>query len=325
MNTLNFPWIASFWARIGAFTLDWAILASTGFFLSLLLEPMFVSLGPWGRLVGFVMALTYFGCLNSSIAKGQTLGKKALDIRVVDQNNQCIKPSVSFFRSSFIAIPFALNGAQFSSSILNSPLLYLISMVIFGFFLSLAYLLVFNKATRQSLHDLATGTYVVNAHDNPQEISAIWKPHYYIVFAIFLVSALSPIFLASSSNQIKIEQLISAKNSLVILPDVSYATVASGVHNASDSDGNDTSFNYVDAKAYLTSDSAINDDRAKSIYSILNANFNSAASADYVFITLLNGFDIGVWSKWKKLTFQFKDGELILDEDEEPAPEADLE
>jgi len=34
-----------------------------------------------GLLIGFSIALIYFGIMNSELANGQTLGKKALEIR----------------------------------------------------------------------------------------------------------------------------------------------------------------------------------------------------------------------------------------------------
>jgi len=40
-------------------------------------------LGGWGRLVGFCIAILYFGTLNSVVGKGQTLGKRILKIHVI--------------------------------------------------------------------------------------------------------------------------------------------------------------------------------------------------------------------------------------------------
>ena len=79
-------WITGFLRRIGAFFIDGLILGLFGFLLGLFLENYFVQIGGWGRLIGFSIALLYFGLLNSSLNKGQTIGKILLKINVVDTN-----------------------------------------------------------------------------------------------------------------------------------------------------------------------------------------------------------------------------------------------
>ena len=69
-------WIANFWRRIGALFIDTLILGLVGFLLGLTLESTFVQIGGWGRLIGFVIALVYFGAMNSKLFNGQTIGKK---------------------------------------------------------------------------------------------------------------------------------------------------------------------------------------------------------------------------------------------------------
>jgi uncharacterized RDD family membrane protein YckC len=77
-------WISGFWRRIGAFLIDSIVLGLAGLGLGLFLEEFFVEIGEWGRLVGFSIALVYFGVMNSTIANGQSLGKRALKLRVVN-------------------------------------------------------------------------------------------------------------------------------------------------------------------------------------------------------------------------------------------------
>ena len=158
---VKLKWISGFWRRIGALFIDTSILGVAGLVLGLFLESFFVQMGGWGRLVGFTIALIYFGVMNSSIAGGQTIGKKALRIRVVDYSNSPISLGKSVIRYFILAIPFSLNGAQFSNEAMLSFLMYPLSLIIYGGLFSILYLYTFNRVTRQSLHDLVVGTVVV--------------------------------------------------------------------------------------------------------------------------------------------------------------------
>jgi len=135
----------------------------------------------WGRLIGFVIALLYFGAMNSKLFKGQTLGKKILNLRVVDSSNYPITLGRSIFRYIVLATPFLLNGINIPVEAFQSFLMYPLSMVIFGGVFSILYLYAFNRATRQSLHDLAVGSFVVNAEVEKQDVAKIWMPRHVVV------------------------------------------------------------------------------------------------------------------------------------------------
>jgi uncharacterized RDD family membrane protein YckC len=158
--------IAGFWRRITALAVDLLILGVPTLLLGLALFRWAEGLGQAGRLVGFVVALLYFGLLNSVFAGGQTLGKRMLGIRVTDRSGNTLAPMRSVSRFLVIAIPYFLNGLWFDAdpASLRLPeylLVALIVFVVFGGLGAIAYLFVFNRRTRQSLHDLAVGSFVV--------------------------------------------------------------------------------------------------------------------------------------------------------------------
>lgn len=74
--------IAGICRRVAAALFDSAVLGSVGFMLWLYFVRQFMAWGSWGRLLGFAIALLYFGPLNSRLGGGQTIGKRALKIRV---------------------------------------------------------------------------------------------------------------------------------------------------------------------------------------------------------------------------------------------------
>jgi hypothetical protein len=84
--------IAGFWRRLTAFVIDCLILSVPTLLLGLALFRWVAGLGPTGRLIGFVVALLYFGVLNSHFGGGQTLGKRLLGIRVIDRSGKLLSP-----------------------------------------------------------------------------------------------------------------------------------------------------------------------------------------------------------------------------------------
>ncbi|HSH39809.1 MAG TPA: RDD family protein [Chthoniobacterales bacterium] len=124
--------VAGFWRRLLGFFLDTLLLSVPAFVAGVFLFDQFAALGNWGRLVGLVIALVYFGVLNSSIGGGQTVGKRCFRTRTVDNANHSIDLGRSILRFNVIALPFFLNGAP---GLQFAPwwVLTLAGIVIFGF------------------------------------------------------------------------------------------------------------------------------------------------------------------------------------------------
>src|SRR5579871_1564560 len=59
--------VAGFWRRIGAIFFDTIILGVFGMLIGGLMSPSLSHIGAPARLIGFVVALAYFGILNSRI------------------------------------------------------------------------------------------------------------------------------------------------------------------------------------------------------------------------------------------------------------------
>jgi uncharacterized RDD family membrane protein YckC len=156
--------IAGFWRRLAAFSIDLLILGVPALLFGLALFRWVESLGRSGRLIGFVAALLYFGLLNSRIGGGQTLGKQLLGIRVIRKDGETLSTMRSVLRFLVIAVPYFLNGLWFDvDTAAPGPLEYLLFVVVFGGLGAIAYLFVFNRRTRQSLHDIAVGSFVVRS------------------------------------------------------------------------------------------------------------------------------------------------------------------
>src|SRR6266404_8698149 len=80
--------IAGFWRRVFGVFIDSLILCACGLFLGFLCSEVFRQMGPWGRIVGFLIALLYFGVMNNKIFGGQTFGKRIAKTKVVSRNGE---------------------------------------------------------------------------------------------------------------------------------------------------------------------------------------------------------------------------------------------
>lgn len=79
------------------------ILAISDQIIGLFAGDFLCSLGQHGLLIGFSMSLIYFTIGYSNITNGQTIGKKALRIRVIDNNNKNLNISKSIVRTFIIS------------------------------------------------------------------------------------------------------------------------------------------------------------------------------------------------------------------------------
>ncbi len=298
-------WIASFWRRFGALFIDTLVLGLVGFLLGLALESTFVQIGGWGRFVGFAIALVYFGAMNSKLFDGQTIGKRLLSLRVVDSDNQAISLVRSTLRYIVLATPFSLNGAHFSNEAMLSFLIYPLSLTIFGGILSIIYLYIFNRVTRQSLHDLAVGTFVVNANIEKKEIGKVWKTHLVVVTVLFVAAAIVPAFTGKMAQNEPFKEMLAVQSALSNEPGITYAAVTTSTATFSSSNEGTRTTTYVTAQAVLSSNNVSDVEFARQLAAIVVKNYPEAMNKDALRITLTYGYDIGIWSQWSNHTHDF--------------------
>jgi uncharacterized RDD family membrane protein YckC len=174
--------IAALWRRAVAFVVDGIILFVAATLVAVPFFETFSRLGSWGPLVGFCIALPYFAVLDSSVGSGRTLGKRLMHIQVVGKDGATISFGRSVVRYTVFAVPYFLNELLLPLTRTPWVVSVLISIVIFGVGGATLYLLLFNRHTRQGLHDLSAGSYVAVAdRDGPPRIEPIWGTHWVIL------------------------------------------------------------------------------------------------------------------------------------------------
>lgn len=303
-------WISGFWRRIFALFIDSLILGAVGFGLGIAFESQFAEMGSWGRAIGFSIALTYFGLMNSVLGNGQTLGKRILNIRVVDSTGSCISVSKAFIRYCIFALPFLFNGAQFTSQAYVSFLLYPLSLIVFGGLFSITYLYLFNRRTRQSLHDLAVGSFVVNVNSPVETTSPIWKGHFIVTTAILVVALILPVIANSFAASFPFKELASTQKELSSIPEVRFASISTGETTVSTIKSGSKTARYISAQVFVDKSLIKDVVFAKNLAEIVSLNFPDYESKNIVQIVLTYGFDIGIWSQWSSYNHSFRPNEL---------------
>ncbi|MFZ6875330.1 RDD family protein [Undibacterium sp. Di27W] len=292
-------WIAGFWRRCLAFLIDFLVLVAVGYVLSLFLSEFFASLGGWGRAVGFVIGLIYFSVMDSRLCGGQTLGKRLCKIKVVTASNANISLPLSALRYSFLGLPGSLNGAQFPTEFLMSFWAYPVSLVVFGGLLSTAYLLIFNRGTRQGLHDLVSHTYVVNLQATPDNVPLVWTIHKIIVGLILVLAALAPLLGKELLKNNFFAGLIEVQQVLLKQPGVNYVAVSVGQNFNFSAGQPEKNFTYINADIFLVKNNIHDKELARHLQESLLMTFPQFAEKDLIQINLVYGYDIGLVQKYK--------------------------
>jgi len=297
---------SGFWRRVGAFLIDSIILGVLGLILGLFFYHQFAGLGGWGRAIGFLIAALYFIILNSRIGGGQTIGKRALKIQVVDKEGELIHLPKSILRYSAIGIPYFLNGAMIPETFLYPISIFIISLLIFGFGFSIVYLIIFNRNTRQSLYDLITGTYVVRKDiasiDSPKPV---WVVHYVICGAVIIFALVAPIFIGKLGQNEFFLELTKTRNHIQKEPQVIYATIQDGKTTFAPLNGESTVTTYLSSQVLINNQNVEDEKLASKIAYIIIDTQKEANQRDVIQVVLTYGYDIGIASSWRNYRYSY--------------------
>ncbi|HLY07216.1 MAG TPA: RDD family protein [Rhizomicrobium sp.] len=202
--------IAGFWRRIFALLIDMALLACVGIVIGVLAFRQVAAFGQGGRLIGAVITLLYYGLLNSRLGGGATPGKRLLGLCVVDREGNPVSPMRSLLRTAVFWTPYYLNGVFFPGLAPTQPLGIVVgffdAVIVFGGIGLIIYLYLFNRRTRQSLHDLIAATFVVTRESVHRPVERrFWRAHLAIAggcgLLILLLSVTALKFLWSSQTR----------------------------------------------------------------------------------------------------------------------------
>ena len=296
--------IAGFWQRLSAFCLDGLFLAIFGACIGLVAYDRLVALGDWGRVVGFAIALVYFGVMDSELSGGQTPGKRILAIKVVTANGAPLSVSASTLRATIFCVPYFLNGVFIDAGVITS---WLVTFLVFGVGVSIVYLLLFNRRTRQSLHDLAVGSYVVSnkSDDLIGETKRMWPVHLGAVGLILTASLTLPYFAQRLESSVPFSVLSSVQQALQQDPDVRHASAVVGVNKFFGKNQGATTTHMFISNIVLSRQVTDFDSLSNRLARIILDHDPSAEKEDEIAISIRYGYDIGIASAWRTRVFAF--------------------
>jgi uncharacterized RDD family membrane protein YckC len=296
--------IAGFWRRLFAFLLDGLFLGVFGACLGLIAYDRLATLGDWGRAVGFAIALVYFGAMDSELSGGQTLGKRILGIKVIRANGAPLSVSASTLRATIFCVPYFLNGVSIEAGVVTS---WLVTFLVFGVGVSIIYLLLFNRQTRQSLHDLAVGAYVVSnkTGDSVGESRRMWPAHFGAVGLILTAALALPYFVQRLTSSLPFAELLSVQQALQQDPDVRHATAVIGVSRLFGKDHSVTTTHLFSSNIVLSRQVTDFDSLANRLARIILDHDPSAEKENEIAISVHYGYDIGIASAWRSRNFAF--------------------
>lgn len=177
--------ISGFWRRMIAFVIDGIIVTAMGKGLIVLLGDFLEKMGASSAWIEFGLFVFYFGTLNSCIGGGQTLGKRLLAIRVVNVRGRDIRFSRAVLRAAILGSFLALSAISSVIVSENGMLINLLLHLVIG--TGIVYFYVFNDITRQSLHDLLTDSFVVEADAEDVTVHLVIERKHYIVYSLLVM------------------------------------------------------------------------------------------------------------------------------------------
>jgi len=285
--------IAGFWRRLGAFLIDMLVLGAVGVVLGWLFHERFAALGPLGRAVGFLVALAYFGLLESRWGGGRSLGKLALGLQVVTRTGAVLSPPAAFGRAAIFCLAYFLNGASLNVAPGQEWITLVQSLVIGILIIGVFYLLLFNRRTRQSMHDLAVGSFVIKTGRNAFAPPAlpVWRGHYAISGGAVLALAVGGILL---QKQATFASLLVTRQAISALPDIGRVTISANVMASGGAATRRLLIGGV-VNASLGDPDAL----AVTAANIALATYPDAKTQQQIVVTLMSGYDIGIASDWR--------------------------
>lgn len=296
--------IAGFWSRLLAWVIDVVLLCVVAFGIAWLFTDQVMRLGGWGHWLGMGVVIVYFGLMNSRLCDGQTAGKILMDVRVVDRQGARLGVRRSLLRSLVFWSPTLAEGQALPAALSALPWQMLLSLLVYGVWLATVYLYLFNARTRQSLHDLATGTLVVRewpATGAPPQASP-WRGHWIVLAAIACLALSVPVMLGRMLQQPQMQEVVRMVPAVLEEPGVLDASVGEYVFRMTGQPPSST----LRATVHVRDKADIQAAFAERIHQRVRRAQPQRVARENVVVRLWWGFDLGIahWSQSRDFAFE---------------------
>jgi uncharacterized RDD family membrane protein YckC len=152
---------AGLFRRLGAFLVDLFLLAGIIVLIGRLFENVIIPFGFYARIISITLVLAYFTYFASRFAKGKSPGKRIFHISVRSSNGGYLEIKSALYRSFFLVLVLLIASWPLINLNGSDVISFFTLMAMYGVGGVIALLLVINRKSGQSLHDLAAGSRVV--------------------------------------------------------------------------------------------------------------------------------------------------------------------
>lgn len=284
--------VARFWGRLVAFAADCIILNLICAALGFVFYDSFIRSYRWTAVTGLAINVLYFGVLASSIGGGKTLGHHLLHIEVVQRNGVHLSLGKSLARYLVLFAPW------FVPDLLRlGPAAIALGYVVMLADIAIVYLYVFNVRTRQSLHDLAVGSFVVNSRSQGEvKVPAFNNEHWRVLALISVVilavsAALMPVTWPKFRDLLEIRAVVMKSGRV---QDV-------GIH-VRNSDLQGTASTVISLDLLCRGRVETCAQSAREIAAIVLKADRNAMQRQYISFVFREGFQLGFARYWKYVT-----------------------
>jgi hypothetical protein len=165
--------------------------------------------------------------------------------------------------------------------------------------LAIVYLYIFNRTTRQSLHDLVVGSYVARVPAEGAIVPVpVWSVHKIVVGVVLAAAAVAPYFTMNLANSGRFAPLMQAYKAVNAVPGVVVATV-----NQGETFGNGANTTYLQVTAFIAEPRVQDPALAKQLAKAALDADPSYMKLDVVQVVLARGFDIGIASAHTSMNY----------------------
>jgi len=306
--------VAGFWRRAGAFVLDSLIMAAVGAAVGMVLFDALAGLGSYGSLLGFAVSLIYHGLLNSALCGGQTLGKRLLGIKVVGRDGEILSSGRSLLRTAVLLGPYYINPSELTSAAFDTAFNTLLSEVFFGLLLVTAYLIVFNRGTRQSLHDLVVGSFVVPADSvGSILVPRVWRWHWVAAVLLCLGAGAVGELLQSKTISSEVAALLSTARSISEKPGIYGVSINTLYRTGNARKSVSGPYEVFNIKFAVKDKQQFNQHTAKEVVRLVISKDPTVTDVDLINVTVIYGYDLGFSSGWLQTKFSFSPTQWLED------------
>lgn len=283
------PFQSAVWRRTIAFAIDVGILAFIGRTLGAGFSETATSLGPLGRLLGFLVAVAYFGVAHGF--RGQSIGKKLAGLRLVMLTGDQLSWPRAFLRGGILCSPYFIVGAWLPHGHTSHVAsVGSVALLLFG-----AYFYLFNSPAHRTFHDFVCGTTVVRVdQETPFIVPEIWLWHRVIAISLTAVYIFANLVLMRVAPMM-FPAMYSLTSGLADQPNVVGAQVGLFPYKVP---GRAEPAKMARVTVLLKKLTVTEDNMSRGIANAAMGLYPDLRGEDVLMIIVHHGYDLGLWSRY---------------------------